>query len=304
MRRLTRLLLFLWLLPGCSEDSSIEERDVPLEDLEEIIEFGDPGKALNGCYPAFENNELNVVTWNIKNFPAENSSTLEKLTEIIPSLDADIIAVQEIADVTSLLELESQLDGWGAVYANVRYGQELGFVYNKRAFTSLTEPLQLFDDDSYAFPRQAVLLMASHVSGLEVVFINIHLKCCGEDGSDEQERRRIASDKIKTYIDQNHPNDAVIVLGDFNDEIIGPSSPFQNFIDDEAFAFADKEIELGPDSNWSYPSWPSHLDHILISDELFENLTDVQTIVLESCVTDFATEVSDHRPVLASFSIN
>ena len=45
---------------------------------------------------------------------------------------------------------------------------------------------------------------------------------------------------------------------------------FKNFIDDDTnYLFADMLIAQGNSMNWSYPTWPSHLDHILITNELF-----------------------------------
>lgn len=287
------------IITGCNSTDNLPVEEEIVE--EEVIEFGDPGKEAIDCFPAFEDDELNVATWNIKFFPTEGDLTIGKVVEVIDALDADIIAVQEIANGSEFIALSSELDGWGAVYSNVRYGQELGFLYKKSAFPEFGELTQLFDNDSDAFPRQVVRVDATHVSGLEVVFMNLHLKCCGADGSEEQERRKSASEQIKLYIDENLADDAVIVLGDFNDEIEGVSSPFQNFIDDANYTFADAEIGLGPEANWSYPSWPSHIDHILISDELFDKVNGVQTLLLEQCIINYSTTVSDHRPVLASF---
>ena len=35
--------------------------------------------------------------------------------------------------------------------------------------------------------------------------------------------------------------------------------------------FVDLEIAYGSSTNWSYPTWPSHLDHICITNELFQD---------------------------------
>ena len=113
---------------------------------------------------------------------------------------------------------------------------------------------------------------------------------------------RGASIAIKEYVDTNLSDKAVIVIGDFNDEITGLSTPFQNFIDDSNnYEFADMAIAEGNEAGWSYPSWPSHIDHILITDELFDKVRNVQTVLPEDCVIGYDGNVSDHRPVLASF---
>ena len=55
-----------------------------------------------------------------------------------------------------------------------------------------------------------------HINGLTVNIINVHMKCC--NGSED--RRRSGAVLLKDYIDTNLPNENVILLGDFNDEIV------------------------------------------------------------------------------------
>ena len=134
---------------------------------------------------------------------------------------------------------------------------------------------------------------------MEVVLFNIHLKCCGVAGSIEAKRRESASIALQNYINNNLPDENVIILGDWNDDI--HDGPFDNFINDSNFTFTDEEIGNGNSSNWSYPSWPSHLDHILITNELFNRFTEVKTIQLENCINNVDYNVSDHRAVMARF---
>ncbi|SVD40514.1 uncharacterized protein METZ01_LOCUS393368, partial [marine metagenome] len=51
------------------------------------------------------------------------------------------------------------------------------------------------------------------------------------------------------------------------------------------------------------PTWPSHLDHILITNELFDELdnSDIQTIKIDEYLdggwNEYDQNISDHRPV-------
>jgi hypothetical protein len=73
----------------------------------------------------------------------------------------------------------------------------------------------------------------------------------------------------------------------------------------EDYLFADMPIAQGPSSGWSFPGWPSHLDHLLISDELFNDFNAPSTEV--ACLdiaahmsggwSEYDYNVSDHRPV-------
>jgi hypothetical protein len=65
------------------------------------------------------------------------------------------------------------------------------------------------------------------------------------------------------------------------------------------------EIADGSSADWSYPWWPSHIDHILITNELFDELDNsssvIQTIKIDEFMDggfdDYYDNISDHRPV-------
>ena len=134
-------------------------------------------------------------------------------------------------------------------------------------------------------------------------------------GTENEDRRKSASDKLEDYVNEYLSVENVIILGDLNDELNeDPSNNvFQNFINDSLnFKFTDMEIGYSSSSNWSYPSWPSHLDHILITNELFDEFenegSSVQTIRLEEYFddgwADYEKYISDHRPVGLSLKFN
>ena len=106
----------------------------------------------------------------------------------------------------------------------------------------------------------------------------------------------------KDFLDTFYSDKSVIVLGDMNDELSDNNSNnvFIEFIEDDFYRFTDYEISLGNSSNWSYPSWPSHLDHILITDELYNNHDTTYTIFAENFFSrwsEYDEIISDHRPV-------
>jgi len=99
-------------------------------------------------------------------------------------------------------------------------------------------------------------------------------------------------------------------LGDYNDLLTDPldalnilnKNVFKKIIlDSLKFEFIDMNIALNSSSYWSYPTWPSHLDHILITNELFDNVVNTQTIIAEDYLSERWSEyedvISDHRPV-------
>ncbi|MEQ9466489.1 MAG: endonuclease/exonuclease/phosphatase family protein [Ekhidna sp.] len=252
------------------------------------------------CSPGLSTDELDIVTWNIENFPMQ-SATVAKVVDIIRNLDADIIAIQEIDEISSFNSVVSSLNGYEGVAVDVNGGIELGYIYKTAEIISFGTPKKLFNGQTSPFPREPVEVDITHANGLSAKLINIHLKCC--DGSED--RRTDASNKLKSYIDTNFPNDEVIILGDWNEDFDSGSS-FTNFLNDtDNYIFADLPIYNGSGADFSYPCTgasycPSHIDHILVTDELCDNLSTTYTVRLDDCVAGYLSQVSDHRPVMIS----
>lgn len=292
---LSGLIIFI----SCQEE--IQEKGVP-NPPDENPTTTPPENPVSGkyanCLSVLSSTTFDIVTWNIEQFPKEGT-TIPMLVEMINTMDADVIAVQEINSLSGFNQLVGSLPGWaGKLHLNGTLGQ--GFLY-KTSEVSLSDLTLLFTGDSYAFTRPLVVATATHTTGREVTLINVHLKCC-DDGI---ERRKDASVKLKTYLDANMPSKSVVILGDFNDEIAEPSNTnvFQNFINDASkYKFADMDIAKGSSGNWSYPSWPSHIDHILITDELFNAVQGIRTLTFPVCETGYKENVSDHSPVMIRFN--
>lgn len=249
---------------------------------------------------------LDIVTWNIEHFPKNDTSTVDEVKSIILQMDADIIALQEVSDTAKFTKMVSELEGYGGCYGHYYY-MASAYIYKTDVLTvnSVTE---LFARQWKIFPRPPYLLDVSY-KGEHYYVINNHYKCCGDgrldkkDKGDQEYIRAKACQMLKSYIDKNLGEEKVIVVGDMNDIITDDkrNNVFQEFIDDEnSYLFADMDIALGDTSQWSYPSWPSHLDHILITNELFDNSSKAQCIKLDDYFgswSKYDTHVSDHRPM-------
>lgn len=248
------------------------------------------------CTPGLSSDDLDIVTWNLEFFPTSGSTTISKVKDIILDLDADVYAIQEINDISSFNSLVSSLNGYDGEVVNIGGSLDLGFIFKTSEIISHTSPAEL---NLGIGPRDPVVVDITHSNGLSVKLLNIHLKCCG--GSGDISQRVDASNKLKSYIDSNLPDKEVIVLGDWNEDFVNGANSFSNFISDsEDYIFADLPINSGSSSDFSYPSWPSHLDHILLTNELCDNLLSSYTVKLDNCVSSYFTQVSDHRPVMVS----
>ena len=256
---------------------------------------------------------LDVMTWNVEHFP-KNNNTLQYVEDIIESSNLDIIALQEIENQNDFNTLANNLDNWvGYRYSNSNYG-ELSYLINLDNIEIMQTPYSILNQHDHYFAYRPPYVIKIKFNNKEIIIINVHFKCCGDgnlenDYWDEEYRRLQANYYLKQYIDTYFSNDYVIVLGDFNDDIAESNSNniFLDFINDSnSYYFADMSIANGPSSDWSFPTWPSHLDHILISNEFFDIFSN--DIILTYKIDDYMNSwqqydnyVSDHRPVVINF---
>jgi endonuclease/exonuclease/phosphatase family metal-dependent hydrolase len=265
------------------------------------------GKSFADCVVSFEQNaNIEVVTFNIEHFPKENN-TIMHTAELLEHLNADVVALQEISNEGALKALANQMSGWEYVFTSAPSsgGMSLGYLIKMTEVELIKEETHvLFEDERYYFPRAPLAVTVKHrKSGIETMLVNLHLKAFGDRQS--VGRRRIASNMLKEHLDASHVNDFVIVLGDYNDELAEEKAiddVFLNFTDDpDAYRFVDMRIAEGNEENWSYPGMPSHIDHILISNEWFEYFDATMTISADRCFANYEEYISDHRPVVVVF---
>lgn len=250
---------------------------------------------------------IDIMTFNAGGFPKAGYASISALADLIKAMDPDVVALQEVTSEADFNQLVELMPGWsGAFYPINNDDWSLAYLIRVSELETINGSLRtILEGDSYAFPRPPLEIKVRHrKSGREITLINLHLKCC--EGQDNENRRRSASEKLKEYLDQQRPGDAVVMLGDYNDLITyasGTESPFLNFInDDSSYRFADMAIALGSGLWWSYPSWPSHIDHIMVTDELFESIDTTMVIKASPCYPEYEDVISDHRPLMIALT--
>ncbi|NCQ34970.1 hypothetical protein GW813_07855 [bacterium] len=256
---------------------------------------------------------LEVVSWNVESFPKNGQTTVEDLAQAVEALDADIVALQEIKDAAQFKALDATLTGYQGFRAgSAGYDINLAYLYKTDGLLTVESIYEILTRES-DLPRSPLVLQGTFGDAPFVVIDN-HYKCCGNnqidltDSWDEETRRLNANLALQAYIEENFAGMSVIMVGDFNDELTDGESNnvFQNFISDpERYRFADMSIAQGPSSGWSYPSWPSHLDHVLVTAPLFLALdktgSDVRVVRLDNYFSSgwsaYDKNISDHLPI-------
>ena len=254
-----------------------------------------------------------ILTWNIEWFPKNGQTTVDYVTAIIQTLDVDVLAIQEVDDTDMFDQMLQNLTDYEGYYESAWFAG-LAYIY-KTDVIEINDIYEIYTTAPYwsPFPRSPMVMDMTYL-GENILIINNHFKCCGDgyldldDPDDEETRRYLASNLLKEYIDTHFLNNNVIVLGDLNDILTDDTenNVFQMILNDsENYLFADMEIATGNSSEWSYPWLPSHIDHILITNELFNAFgnesSTVQTIKIEEFMDggfdEYYKNISDHRPV-------
>jgi endonuclease/exonuclease/phosphatase family metal-dependent hydrolase len=262
----------------------------------------DNGISFSGCILPGTDNGLEIMSFNIERFPKQGVLTVDAAARLIKAADPDIVVLQELTSEASFNSLLNRLPGWSGQYYLINNDDwNLAYLFKDSEISwNVMSVKLLFTSDFYAFPRPPMEVGITHKpTGMTAYLLNLHLKASG--GTENIDRRRDAAEKLHNYIVTQRDNDPVILIGDWNNEITPePSSshPFYVFISrPESYRFTDMNIATGTSLWWSYPSWPSHIDHILVTNELFSRVDTTITYKPEPCYPSYATTISDHRPV-------
>ena len=228
------------------------------------------------------------------------------MKDAVLALQPDIIALQEISSETSLSDLADELDDYDYALGPGGGSWGLAYLYNSSEVALYTDPYEIYTTYWSAFPRPP-FVMEANWNGQKVVIINNHLKAYGD--AESIARRREAIELLDDYIDDNLDDERVVILGDMNDELTDEvNNVFEIMLNDQqSYFFTDLSIAQGSNLLWSYPSYPSHIDHIAITNELFSAHYETNTVLYDTYLdgrwTEYLENISDHRPVAITLVI-
>ncbi|MEN8005907.1 MAG: endonuclease/exonuclease/phosphatase family protein [Candidatus Krumholzibacteriota bacterium] len=264
---------------------------------------------------------LEIATWNLENFAKAHDETVAKVSQAVAAMDIDIIALQEIKNGVEFQALVDGLEGWEGRKASTHCCINLAYLYRTGGKLEVDSFYEILAGLPWKDPldRNPFVLSGSY-DGKPIVVINNHYWARGDgiiDENDPEDRewlRLQASRLLDEYIRTNYAGQRVILVGDLNDQLTdsAANNVFQPFLDaPDLYDFVDMDIARGPSSGWSYPNWPSHLDHILITAPLFEafqgSTTLVQVVPLHTFLrqgfNDYEEYISDHLPVVLKLEL-
>ncbi|HHE39029.1 MAG TPA: hypothetical protein ENL20_10730 [Candidatus Cloacimonetes bacterium] len=311
MKSIIKIIIISILLFSCGNGKTFDPPDNP-----------DPEPTIADLFFGTDST-FDVLTWNIQEFPKNGNTTISYVLQIIEALNVDVIALQEMDSETDFVYLKNSLIGWNGFRASYPqssyYNPPVAYLYNSNTI-QMDDIFEIFIYDDRPFPRPP-LIMELIWNSVPIVMINNHLKAGGDgiidhsDSWDEEHRRMDACVMLEEYISENYLNSNVILLGDLNDNLTDQleNNVFEIFLDDiEIYRFADMGIAIGNNSNWSWGNGSSHLDHILVTNELFDEFENpdskAETILIDDYLQfgwqEYEDNISDHLPVGLKLKFN
>ncbi|TVZ23017.1 putative secreted protein (Por secretion system target) [Dokdonia sp. Hel_I_63] len=294
---------------------------------------------------------FDVVAWNIEWFGDENNAPpagrpmsdeiqRDSVRTVLRRLDADVIAVEEIADDILFAELVDGLEGYDYILSDAVSNptgtppfQKLGFIYKTatvnlvktQALLATIHPLYNGGDDSalvdypsttdrfYASGRLPFLMTADvTINGTteQIDLIALHARANGSTQSQNRyDMRRYDVEVLKDSLDVQFSDRKIILLGDYNDdvdetvadEVPTTESSFIAYVQDPENYNVVTSV-LSDAGFRSFVSRENMIDHIAITDELFDNYIESSASVgYQFYDEDYAFTASDHFPVSARF---
>jgi endonuclease/exonuclease/phosphatase family metal-dependent hydrolase len=281
------------------------------------------GSVLNAQIPNMNSSDrLDVATWNLEwfgsasNGPTDNERQLQYATDLINTLNLDIIALQEVSDVAYWNRLLFNCPNYIGVLSTWSQTQKTAVLFKKTEFEFLYQKhiLANFDYDfgSGRLPLEVGLIPknAKWAADDTLRIWVLHMKA--NTGSSSQKvlaynRRYNAGVGLKMYIDQLGGTNKGLVMGDWNDDfdqsiLSGYATPYQNWMKDTQYAVTSYPLSVAKER--STVGYSDMIDHIACTPGMKSHWIRDSSSVLyaDKWISNYGNVVSDHFPVFSRFS--
>jgi hypothetical protein len=290
---------------------------------------------------------LDIVNWNIEWFgsttlgPTNDNLQEQNIKTVLQNIGADVIALEEVVSEPRLANIVSQMPGYSYVLSD--YGshtntsevgagplseaQKLGMIYKTALFPGgLTkQPLLSAGSNTVAdltnpaynwfasgrFPFMVTGTTTLNGVTKQIRFIIVHAKANTSPTLTSYARRKAGNDSLRTHLNNFYPNDNIIFLGDFNDDLdstitagIAPKlSSYKQFVDD-ATHFYSPTLALSLAGKKSTVSYNDVIDHVMLSNEMQCSYLPGSAAILTDVaglIPNYGTTTTDHYPVFSRY---
>ncbi len=340
--------VFVRFAPSANNNQFIDSISVIISDSTAIVDVKG-----NSIDPA---STLNVIDWNLNWFgtpdptlgPTDKALQKKNVGAILPSLHADLYALEEVCDEQALDSIVATMPGYAVIvgqfgsFSNptipggpdpLNTVQKLAFVYNTAKITAIRtdslltagtsnpgDPQTLYYNDwsSGRFPYMltANVTLADPNGGTNtktIRFINVHAKANTSPVLTAYQRRADGARVLDSLLKAQYPNDNVVILGDFNDDlnqtitagINPPVSSWSSFTITDSALYKFPTQPLSPAGQHSDVNFTSVIDNVIVNDSMSKFYLPASATVrsdVAPLVTNYGTTTTDHYPVFSQYS--
>jgi endonuclease/exonuclease/phosphatase family metal-dependent hydrolase len=254
------------------------------------------------------------------------------------SINADVYALMEIVDEAKLARVVSQLDGYDYVISNfgshtntsrnppsaLAEAQKMAFVYKTSVITNLntrallSQGINTAEDVNHPYynhwssGRFPYMMDADVKLGdltKNVKFILVHAKANTSPVDVSYNRRKAGADVLYDSLKILFPDDHLIMLGDFNDDLdqsitAGFTTTSWNKFTEDNVEYEPITLPLSLAGKKSTVAYNDIIDHVVISNEMkrwyMSSTASILTDVT-SLVSNYGSTTSDHYPVFSRY---
>lgn len=275
-----------------------------------------------------------ITNWNTEwlgctNYgPNDENLQLSNVASAMLAMNSDVYCIQEISNTTTNATLNALLAHLGTstwdgsmVPGNTNDCDQRQAIIYKKNRVQLTNAALLnsgnaaqgnsyyYNWSSGRYPAVYTVNLLSGSNIVPITLVNIHSKA--EDGDAMSYTRRLgSSEALKTILDGvNYNSKNVILIGDYNDLLIGTTStacnctnsPFKNYMDDTTNYKG--LTQFLNDAYWNRPL----IENFIISNELFGSYvmnSAAQEVAVAASISNYYNTTSDHLPVSTQFQFS
>ncbi len=280
--------------------------------------------------------------------PTDKTLQQNNVEAITQNIGADIFAFAEVVSETNLQNVVANLNTvYGAgtyAYVICNYGshtnpfesgagpvaaaQKEAFVYKTSVINPIETPGALVSDgpntaadlanpayNYFSSGRYPFMLYANVTLGnvtKPVRFVLLHAKANTSPTTTSYNRRKAGADTLNYTLNNLYPNDNIVLLGDFNDDLDQSitagftTSSYSTFNNDGADFFSPT-LALSLAGKKSTVSYNDMIDHVELSNEMrvfyMQNSASVLSDV-SSLVSNYGSTTSDHYPVFTRYAFD
>ncbi|AWV98283.1 DUF5689 domain-containing protein [Arcticibacterium luteifluviistationis] len=303
-------------------------------DIENLGEIPESGPNISKEYT------FDVAAWNLEwfgsegNGPRDEALQMANAVQAMTEIDADVFILEEITSLNAFDDLVSSLGNYDGVCSpavsgsgDPEFAQRVCFVYKTNTVKMVElKPLlggtPVIADYPESFDRfwasgrlPALFVCDVQIDGVSrrLHVIGVHARA-NRNNPDERElvykMRMRDLEVLKDSLDLHFSLASIIMAGDYNDDVDETvvtgftKSTYSGFVSDtDNYKVLSKE--LSDKKEKSYLGYDNVIDHVMVSDELFDSVIEGGTQLQLSFIDidGYPDNTSDHLPLLSRFML-